>query len=265
MLPVLAMVAVLLGGCGGGATGEISAVSSVSTAPQPRLDVGSDTWELTEATIDGQPLAVPTGHRITLRVDGEQVGGTAACNGYGSTWTVDGAHVRVGADIGQSAMGCAPDVQAAESRYLGALPRVETGVRDGGQLRLSGDGVDLTFVAQEPAPVADLVGATWVLESTLVRGVESAVAGEPATLLLADDGTLSGSTGCRTLTGEYDVSGDEVHFWSLGADGECPDELWAQDSHVVEVLGDGFQADVDVDGRLVLSSVGQIGLMYGAD
>lgn len=158
-------------------------------------------------------------------------------------------------------MGCEPDVMAAESAYLTALPRVDRGARDDADLTLGGDGVELRFTLEPPVPTEALVGTTWTLDSLLDGGTAARAAGEPATLRLDEDGTLAGSTGCRRLTGAYVVNGDEVLFTDLAADGECPEELALQDGHVVEVLGDGFRVSVDAD-RLTLLSVGDRGLVY---
>jgi heat shock protein HslJ len=160
-------------------------------------------------------------------------------------------------------MACAPEVMVVESSYLGALPRVTAAAREGDRLRLTGDGVDLLYVAQEDVPVEAMVGITWQLDSLVDADTASAPAGDVATLRLEADGSLSGSTGCRVLSGSYVVTGDEVHFTDFAADGECPDDLWTQDSHVVGVLGDGFQATIDGD-RLMLTKAGTQGLTYRA-
>jgi hypothetical protein len=47
----------------------------------------------------------------------------------------------------------------------------------------------------------------------------------------------------------------------MSAEGECPEDLAQQDSHVVTVLGDGFRAVVD-DRTLTLTSLGEQGLVY---
>jgi hypothetical protein len=57
------------------------------------------------------------------------------------------------------------------------------------------------------------------------------------------------------------VRGDEVLFTSFTADGECPEHLAAQDSHVVGVLGDGFRAAIDGE-RLTITNDGPLGLGY---
>lgn len=246
-------LAVLLGlaGCGGG--------QPAAPVPSP-VGVAGTTWELEEGTVGGEALRVPDGYRITLLVEGDQAGGTSACNGYGASWRADGERVTVGVVSGTE-MACEPDVMTAESTYLDALPTVTTAARDGDRLRLTGDGVDLLFTAQADVPTEALIGTTWELDTLIDGGTAASVMGEPATLRLAEDGTLTGSTGCRELSGEYVVTGDEVLFTSFGADGECPEELAAQDSHVVEVLGDGFRAAVDGD-RLTLTSDGALGLGY---
>ena len=47
----------------------------------------------------------------------------------------------------------------------------------------------------------------------------------------------------------------------LSAAGDCPDELWKQDSLVVTVIGDEFTAEIDGD-RLTLRSMGGDGLIF---
>ena len=243
-----------LSGCGGGAR-----PAAPGAAP---VEVMGTTWTLAEATIDGDAVRVPVGYRVTLLVDGDQAGGTSACNRYGASWSAHGGQVAVGMPS-STEIGCAPDVLAAEESYLAALPRVTAAAREGDRLRLTGDGVDLAFTAREGVPVEALVGTTWEL-GTLVDGDTAATpAGDAATLRLEADGSLSGSTGCRQLSGRYVVTGDEVLFTSFAADGECPEKLATQDSHVVEVLGDGFQAALDGD-RLTLTKAGARGLGYRA-
>lgn len=263
-----------------GALSACGGPSAVNTEPPGQGDavalLGEQTWELVEGEVDGAAVVVPDGHRVTLVLEqdrpdagqaeelvGAPVGGTAACNGYGARAQVDGTDVRIGR-LSATEMGCAPDVMAVESLYLDALTRVATGARDGDRLVLSGEDVTLAFAGRPPVPTEQLVGTTWLL-STLVDGeVAASVSGEPALLRLEADGTLTGSTGCRDLTGRYVVTGDEVLLTDLSAgDRECPPELAEQDGHVVQVLGDGFRAEVD-GSRLTLSSTGDVGLVYVA-
>lgn len=227
---------------------------------------GDRTWVLVAGEVDGRPLAVPEGRRVTLTYDGEgRVGGTAACNGYGSGVGVSASGISFGPGVDRSEMACEPAAMAAEDAFLGALLRVTGADRSGDVLRLAGRGATLTLEAVAPLPVAELTGPTWTLEALLDGGTTASPGGEPATLRLTDAGSLTGSTGCRDVTGRYVVAGDDVLAAELDAGtAECPEDLWAQDSLVVTVLGDGFRAEVD--GRtLTLTSDGGAGLVYRAD
>jgi heat shock protein HslJ len=156
-----------------------------------------------------------------------------------------------------------------EEAFADALMRVTTAQRSGSTLRFVGPGVELDFALLAPAPTADLVGVTWML-SEIVQGetVTSPAEGaddpaEMAYLLLDVDGTLSGNTGCRELSGEYVVAGDEIRFTTFSADGDCIPELVWQDGRVVTVLGDGFTVEI-VGSRLEVTSTGGERLVFRA-
>lgn len=238
------------GGTGGTGDGIVG-------SPQEGLD---RPWILVTGTVEGQEIAVPDGHRITLTVTGDQVGGSAACNSYGGTASIDGSQITFG-EIVRTLIGCEPPVMTAEEAYLVGLAAVDRFELGPQTLVLTGPDTVLNFEPLPAVPTADLVGTEWLLESLVDGDVVSSVSGDPATLLLGADGSLAGSTGCRTLTGRYVVSGDEVNATELAADGDCPADLATQDGHVIEVLGDGFTAAVDGD-RLELASVGNKGLIY---
>ena len=84
-------------------------------------------------------------------------------------------------------------------------------------------------------------------------------------LELFDDGTFSGSTGCRTFSGEWTEQGDQIAAptWELD-EKTCPAEVSAQDDHVVSVIGDGFIPTID-ENLLTLVDPGGIGLVYRAE
>jgi heat shock protein HslJ len=236
---------------------------ATATTPAVQSDVALDggTWVLTDGTVDGRTIDVPQGSRITLtREEQGRVGGSSACNGYGATVDIDGERVSFSI-TGGGLMGCADEVMAAERHYLEALPRTTTATRQDARLSLSGPDVALTFELSGPVAIDDITGIEWELDSLIEGGASTAPKGEPATLLLREDGTVIGSTGCRELHGRYDTFGDQINFPEFGADGDCPGELQEQDNHIIGVLGDGFGAQLD--GQLLhLTSDGDIGLIY---
>jgi heat shock protein HslJ len=230
----------------------------------PTADPTGIPWELQAGTIDGAAVTLVSGHPITLTMTGGEASGTAACNGYGAGVTLSGSGIEF-SGLGATEMACAPaEVMESESQYLEALPRVTTYASTAESLTLTGDGVELDFIALPPVPIADLTGTVWVLESLIQGEIVSSVDGDRATLELFTDGSMLGSTGCRNLHGRHMVSGAEVVMTEMAAEGECPADLQDQDSHVVNVLGDGFRASVDGQ-TLTLTSMGDLGLAYRAE
>jgi heat shock protein HslJ len=243
-LSVLLVLALLAAACG-----------SEDPADSPGSTPDGD-WQLTGG------VAIVDGFPITMSIEGREVSGRAACNSYFGTVTVDGDRIAIG-ELGATEMGCEPAVMEAEAAFMAALLEVATFERDGDRLTLSGPETELSFEPVTPVPTASLVGTTWVLDTLIEGEAVSTAGGDPATLVLAEDGTLSASTGCRTLTGTWLERGGVIVVPTLSAEGECPDELSKQDSLVVTVIGDEFRAAVDGD-RLTLMSMGSDGLGYRA-
>ena len=84
----------------------------------------------------------------------------------------------------------------AEAAYLAALGAVDQAGNADGCLVLSGGDVELRFRPLPEVPASDLEDTRWILETLLDGEVASSTTGLPAVLELADDGTLSASTGC---------------------------------------------------------------------
>jgi heat shock protein HslJ len=216
-------------------------------------------WLLQSGTNQGQAIPIAPGSRVTLKIDGDQVGGSSACNIYGGTIALDGSRVTISA-LSMTEMACQEDRMATEAAYLAALPRVTGAERSGDVLVLSGPQVELRYALVPPVADADLVGTRWILESLISADVASSTVTE-ATLRFADDGKVSLSTGCRDLTGSYTVSGAEVQVtldpYDLYA---CTGPLGDQDSHVLEVIATRF--DFVIDGETLTLTAGDRGLAF---
>lgn len=239
------------------------AACTTATAPTTTMDpqMVQGVWELTSGEVHGSDLKPPDGYPITLIIEERRLGGTAACNGYGSDFVLDGAAITI-RELGQTSAACGPpEVMEAEATFLAGLAAVDTVEVSEQSLRLAGPEVELTFAQREEVDERAFVDVEWRLVEMMRKGVSAEPGGEPAMLLMAGDGTVSGSTGCRDLAGQWAVFGRDVLFPTFGAEGDCPADLAAQDSHVVTVLGDGFQVRLDGD-RLMLSSVGDDVLVY---
>jgi heat shock protein HslJ len=218
-------------------------------------------WQLTRGTVDGIDIPLVAESPVTMTVEGSRVSGRAACNQYGGEMVVADGEVSFGA-LMQTEMACEEPLMSIESAFLGAMSRVRAAALDGDALTLRGPGVELAFERLEPPPTADIVGTDWLLDTIITGDAVSTIMGDPATLRLEADGTVTGSTGCRTFQGRYTEANAEILFTDFAMDQtECPADLSSQDDHVVTVLGDGFRAAVDGQ-RLTLTSTGGLGLSY---
>jgi heat shock protein HslJ len=283
ILSVIALGVLLVAACGDDTStsdsvaGDDDATTPDVTLPQP--DDGDPntidgSWILTSGHLDSEPFDLVDGWNVTLTIDGDQVSGTAACNGYGGTLTTDdrlggGGPFRVTA-LSWTEMGCEPDVMQLEQRYLAALQAVDSYELAGSlHLGVTDVGTSLAFDPVAPVAGAEIVGTTWVLD-TMIQG--DAASNSPimsdATLTLDEDGTLTGSTGCRLLEGEWVIAGAEIVFTRFSAidnpvAGVCAPGPEALDGFVISVLEGGFS--VEVDGRhMTLMSQGNEGLSYTA-
>jgi heat shock protein HslJ len=230
----LVVLALLAAGCG-----DDTARLDSST------DVAGD-WVLVEGRGPEGEVAMREGHDVTLTFeeDESQLGGTSPCNHYGGQYTLEGDRLSI-SELYQTEMACdPPEIMDAERIYLGAMAAVERAQREGDGLVLSGPDTELRYRRLEPEPDAELTGTTWELD-TLLEGSDpdsaasSPMVGPRGTLVIDADGTFTGSTGCRDLTGTIAADGDGVRIASLEVAGECDGELQTQDATIVDVLGRG--------------------------
>lgn len=249
------LVAVPLAACSGGTP----SASPTPSAPPAAMDLNGS-WQLEQGTVRGEAIPILDTHRITLVIEGPTAGGVAACNHYGGSLTVAGDEVGFSA-LSQTEMACdPPESMEAEQRYLTGLAQVHTGVRDGHSLVLTGVGVELRFKLQPPVPEAALVDTEWTLDSLIDGDTASSTVGE-ARLELRSDGTFTGSTGCRGLTGRYIIYGDSVQVTEMAADGDCPPELADQDGRVIGVIEGPFTVAIE-GSTLTITSSGNQGLVF---
>jgi len=236
----------------------LAACGSDSAGQAAHLD---GDWLLIEGSLDGAALTQPPDHRVTMNVEGSQIDGRAACNSYGGAVRTEGGSFSID-ELAWTAMACQPDVMALESEFLEALGRADSWTRADTEAILTGTGTELVFRIVDPVPDAALIGPTWVLatmlEGDVARSIEADA--DPA-LLRFEDETFSGSTGCRTLSGDYVISGDVVQLTSFGAEGDCSPSLTDQDSRIISVLEAGFTATID-GVSLTLRGPGGEGLVY---
>jgi heat shock protein HslJ len=219
-------------------------------------------WRLQAGINQGGAVPIVDGSQITMKIDGTQVGGSAACNLYGGTIQADGSSVTISA-LSMTEMACQENLMAAEAAYLAALPRVTKAERSGDSLVLNGPQVELSYLLVPPVGNANLTGTVWVLESLISGDAVASTLGVGVTLEFNPDGTLAASTGCRMVTGRYTISGNEMQVTLDPHDLiGCVEPMGWQDTHVLAVISERFS--IAIDGRSLTLTAGNKGLGYRA-
>jgi heat shock protein HslJ len=220
------------------AVGSLLVGAILASCGEDRLPManpfGKGTWRLAEAVVDGAALGLVATHPVTLRSDGDSVGGISACNHYGGRLRLSGGSVTID-EIFMTEMACLDEgVMEMESAYLDALGRVDAVSLEDDHLVLAGDGVTLRFVEMPPEPDSNLTGTTWILE-TLVVGESASTPAARAELRIGADGVVTGHTGCNALGARYDVDAgfSDVHRTAIG----CEEPIMVQEDLIVAVLG----------------------------
>ena len=110
------------GGATGGRTGEVAPTETPEEPAGGEDPLAGSEWTLMWYGPEGALAEVPAGVQVTLRFEGGEIGGTAACNSYFGSYEVDGERLTIGA-IGATEMFCAaPEgLMEQEQGYLQAL------------------------------------------------------------------------------------------------------------------------------------------------
>ena len=166
------------------------------------------------------------GEQPSFRFGDGRMEGFAGCNQVSARYirdTVGAGAIAIGRiDTGRRA--CDPSAAAAEERVLQVLQAVSSFIIIADTMRMSGSGGTLNFraIAEKDgagggsggaaagggAPAA-LLGTRWV-------GAEGTSDPRAAPRLeFADEGRLTGSTGCNSISGQWRVENGEIRFSAL--------------------------------------------------
>lgn len=189
--------------------------------------------------------------QITLLFDDEgRAGGSAGCNSYGSTYTVDGDSIRF-ADAFSTMMACQQSIMDLESRYLAALSAATSYTLTDGQLRITfGEEQELVF-----EPLASITDGEWQLISYGdPQDLTPVIDGSTVTLLLnKEEGQVGGSTGCNRYGGGYTLEGQTLTFSAMFmTEMACVDsDIMTQERAFLDALAAVTRYEI-VDGQLIL-------------
>ncbi|MFV9671648.1 MAG: META domain-containing protein [Acidimicrobiia bacterium] len=226
-------------------------------------------WQLTGiAGSDGTMGAPVAATAPTLAFEDDRAAGNASCNQYFGSYNLDGSSITFG-PLASTEMFCAdPGVMDQEAAYLGALQSVDAWTIDGETMTLSSGGAPLLEYA---AISQDLAGTSWdlIAYNNGTGGFQSTVIDVPVTADFAEDGTLSGSSGCNNYGGTWQADDGSIEI-VLGPSTlmACADEdAMTQETRYRDLLaladtyrvGAGMLEMFDTDGTRILQYLAPTG------
>ena len=193
------------------------------------------TWRLVSYGDPDDPTGVLEGTSITAEFEPETdttgtVGGNATCNGYSTSYTLDGEQISFG-PIAGTLMMC-PIGADQETDYLAALASAQSYQIFGPNMQIVYDGGVLNYTALNLPLENVLWQAVLVGDHAVPEGVEITALFTPGEE--AGQGQLGGSAGCNSYSTSYETSQDlstnpTANFLTVGSPmamtmAMCPDE-----------------------------------------
>lgn len=211
---------------------------------------GTDWTVISIAGTETIPDARPT---MRFAFDG-QLTGSDGCNRFGAPFRTDRQEITIG-KLTSTLIDCELQLAAQAQAFSEALTGASTWrLTEAGDLELRGHGdVIAEPLVDAPSPtdvvVSDLAGTTWVLQEL---GGATLVDVEP-TVTFGGDGTVSGSAGCNTFNGTYELDGTALAFGPLATTKmACADPTMFVESAFLAALAGVTGWSVDGAGRLAL-------------
>ena len=137
----------------------------------------------------------------------DTVGGSTGCNHFTASYTVDGDAMEIGT-VASTRMACPPPADAVERAYLAALGRVAAWNLDGSELVLADADHNELLRYEEASPLGE-----WEVTAFLSGdAVTSPLQGTKLTATFANDGTLTGSSGCNTFQTAYTLGRGSIEI-----------------------------------------------------
>jgi len=208
----------------------------------------------TEITEKGQPRALVPGTRIRLTFDDKGLIAYAGCNTMQGPVQVEGDRFVV-KDLATTAMACEPAAMAQDDWLRKFLTNRPVWRLTGDELVLTAGDTEIRFTDRETTePDRKLFDTRWVVDTVLAGSAASSVPkGTEAHLTFGPDGTVTGHTGCNSLTGHYRVDGTKITFSELVSTRmACDDDRGRLEQEVLAVLDGAVEYRVEGD-RLTLT------------
>jgi heat shock protein HslJ len=242
----LALVALALAACGGGA--------APTAAPS-----GQVVYE----DLDGRSFIV-TGSEgytpvpdstIQIGFDQGRISIQAGCNTMGSQYRVEDNVLSVG-DMISTEMACAPALMAQDV-FISAFVPNTTLTLDGDTLTMTKDATTLTLTDSVVAdPAKPLEGTTWVVNAILANEAVTSIPDGVTATLVFEDGKVNVNGGCNTGSGDAAVTETTITFGEIATTRmACDDPTMNVEQQVLQVISGEANYEIK-GGEMTLTSDG---------
>jgi heat shock protein HslJ len=229
---IKAMLALVLAGAV-----SLVLIGSVGGSAQSIVPLEGTTWRLSDLSVGRSLAPVSVDDIATLRLSEGEATGTTACNAFFGRYIINGSAIRF-LPIGGTRLACPPPWGPIESAYLGMFAQVASYSIDNGALSLA-DATGTVLARYLPELSTALVGG-WSVDAfaTADAGLSQPASGTELTLLLHDDGTVSGTSACNRFGGAYSARLDgSVLFGPISATAQaCSDDLQTDEAALFSAL-----------------------------
>ncbi|MFD4183312.1 META domain-containing protein [Rhodococcus sp. NPDC058514] len=239
------------------AAATLTACTAESASTPGGEDLQGRTFISTE--VEGTPI--PGGGPLTVEfISPDRISMTAGCNRGNSTADLSDGKVATG-PIATTMRACVGDTAGADQWMTALFEAGPAWDLDGDTLTLTTGDSSVTLVDKKVAsPDRPITGTTWVVDQLISpSAITTSVALETAApnLLIADDGSVTGSPGCNRMTGTAQVAGDKVTFGPLATTlMACEPDVEEVERAVLNVLNGETTFTVDADHARVMRADG---------
>ncbi|MBF6335512.1 META domain-containing protein [Nocardia abscessus] len=214
--------------------------------------------------VEGTPI--PGGGPLTISFSEGRVTADAGCNKFTGAAELDD-HVLHVSGLSTTLMACEDDRRDADEWLSGLLNSQPSWRLDDSRLTLHSPDRTVTLLDKKVArPDKPVKGTTWLVTGFITDNsqVRSRALDEAQpTLAIAEDGSVSGTTGCNRLTGSAEVSGTQIVFRVATTKMLCSPEAMEVEQSMLQALDGKTAVTVDAD-MLTLRNDNGAGLVLRA-
>jgi heat shock protein HslJ len=222
------------------------AISACTAEPGQSSPQDSDSllgaWTLTSYGPANAPVPAVEGVEagLTFNKDGT-VSGTSGCNGLGGDYSVEGDKITFGEFV-STLIACDDPIMRQEDATHKVMSGTATYRIDGDTLTITNNATVLVFTrgmpsTEPPSEPESLIGIWKLTAYGPANAPTPAVEGVDAGLTFSKDGTVSGSSGCNGLGGDYTVEGDQITFGEFVSTlMACDDPIMRQEEFAHKIM-----------------------------